>query len=272
MKRLLLFTLIAFNYASAYSQSTRAILLNPNVYRTRVNIKAARLMDKNFSTIYNDTVLIQASNKSPLDYKIINEDENGHVILRVLPKVKITKKLVGKDSILVIKRENGYQTTTDSTNGYRYFLAVKKDAFKPLGKTLLATKIVGIPLVHPFKLRPSSGAQGWDLTGEFTASYNFGIRLKLGQNPFSQNFFTIIPLGFGVGAAKYFKENPDGTLTEKADAFAFNYYQGGILFTLQKVNFGLFSGLDAMIDKKNDWYYQSKPWFSIGLGYKFKND
>ena len=79
-------------------------------------------------------------------------------------------------------------------------------------------------------------------------------------------------MGFGVGATKYFKENTDGTLTEKKDAFAVTYYQGGLLLTIQKVNFGVFTGFDAMIDKQNDWFYQGRQWISFGLGYKFKTD
>ena len=110
------------------------------------------------------------------------------------------------------------------------------------------------------------------MSSEFTVSYVFGLRLKLSSHPFKQNFVTIVPYGFGLGAADYFTENPDRTLTEKKASVAVTYYQGGVLLTIQKINFGLFGGLDAMISKKNDWFYQGKPWVSFGLGYKFKTD
>lgn len=251
------------------------MFLNPNVYRTQIDLTATRILSKDFKTVYNDEYIIKASSNKELDYKIINEDEGGYVIVRILPKVKLLKEPDPSDGVKminVVRYTEEDQSVNDIDNGYNYFFGIKKDAFKPLGKTLLSTKIIGVPLIQPVKLRPSKGAEGWSLGGEFTVSYNFGVRRKLGQNPFGQNFISIIPYGFGVGAAKYFKENIDGTLTEKKDAFAVTYYQGGILFTIQKVNFGVFAGFDAMIDKQNDWYHQGKPWLSFGLGYKFKTD
>jgi hypothetical protein len=60
--------------------------------------------------------------------------------------------------------------------------------------------------------------------------------------------------------------------TDKKDSYAITYYQAGIVLTLQKVNLGIFTGFDAMIDKQNNWFYQGEQWFSIGLGYKFKTE
>jgi len=215
------------------------------------------------------------SDLNHLDYKIISEDENGYVIIRVLPKAKLLTEPSPEDPskmLRVVRHTNNVQLKKETNNAYNYYFSVKKDGFKPLSKTLLSFKIVGVPLVQPIKLRPGKGSEGWNLGGEFTVSYNFGIRLKLGDNPFKQNFISLVPFGFGVGAAKYFIGNVDGTITEKSDSYAVTYYQGGILFTIQKVNFGVFTGFDAMLDKQNDWFYQGRQWFSFGLGYKFKND
>jgi len=272
--KIIILILTVFSFSS-YGQSFKAMFLNPNVYRTKTDLKATRLIDKNLNTIYNDTIIIKVSDLGHLDYKIINEDENGFVIIRILPKVKLLTEVSATDptkTVNVLRHTNDDQLKSDSTDAYNYYFAIKKDAFKPMSKTLLSTKIIGVPLIQPIKLRPSKGTEGWNLGGEFTVSYNFGLRLKLGSNPFSQNYLSIVPLGFGVGATKYFKENTDGTLTEKKDAFAVTYYQGGLLLTIQKVNFGIFTGLDAMIDKQNDWFYQGRQWFSFGLGYKFKTD
>lgn len=258
-----------------HAQTFKAMFLNPNVYRTRIDLKAVRVMHKDLKTIYNDSCLISVKELGYLDYKIVSEDENGHVVFRLLPKVKLVEEMVAGGSgktANVVKHITDKQYKNEEDNAYNFYFAIKKDAFKPLGKTLLSTKIIGVPLIHPLKLRPSKGAEGWNLAGEFTASYNFGLRFKLGKNPFSQNYLSIIPYGFGLGAAKYFRENPDHTLTEKSDSFAVTYFQTGLLFTLQKVNFGIFAGKDAMIDKQKDWVYQGKSWFSFGLGYKFKND
>lgn len=268
----------------SWSQHCRAIFFNSNVYRTRVDLQAIRLTNTNkkIDTVYNEPFVIRATHtknngkiREFLDYKIISEDESGYMIIRVLPKVELAKEKVHPDStrmINVVRYKEGDQEVGDSTNAYNYYFAIRKDAFKPLGKTLLSEKIIGVPLVHPFKLRPDRAGVGWNLGLEFTVSYSFGVRFKLGKSPFQQNFFTIIPVGFGLGASKYFRQNADSTLTEKEDAVAITYYQAGLMFTVYRVNIGIFVGLDAMIDHRKDWVYQSQPWISFGLGYKFKKD
>ncbi len=275
MKRIFTIIAILFYSTIAFSQSFRASILNPNVYRTKVDLKVKRIMDKNFETIYDDDYIIKVDELGHLDYKIIKEDENGYVIIRILPKTKLIEEPSKDDktkTVKVIKHFDGTLLKADKDNAYNYYFAVKKDDFKPMSKTLLSEKIVGIPLVQPLKLRPSKGSEGWILNGEFTVSYNFGLRLKLDKKPFSQNFISIVPFGFGIGSAKYFTENDDGTLTDKKDSYAVTYYQGGLVFTLNKVNLGIFTGFDAMIDRQNDWFYQGEQWFSFGLGYKFKTD
>lgn len=272
--KLLTFLFLFLISTISVAQSFRAVFLNPNVYRTRIDLTANRLIDDEWKTVYNDTYVIKVSDLGYLDYKVIKEDENGYTIIKILPKVKLTTETLpgSKKMINVVRHTEEKQLKSDNDNAYNYYFSIKKDGFKPLSKTLLSNKIVGIPLVHPFKLRPKKGIEGWNLEGEFTLSYNFGYRVKLGTNHFNQNFISFVPYGLGVGSSKYFIENSDGTLSEKKDAYAITYYQGGILLTLQKINFGVFVGVDGMIDKRNNWFYQGKPWFSFGLGYKFKED
>lgn len=258
-------------------QTFRAVFLNPNVYRSKVDLKAIRISDKKGEPISNDTVIIKAGRTSGspgIDYKIINEDEGGYVILQVLPIVDLQQDPAApafdpnRKTLTVSDNGKG----VGFVDGSEFYYAIKKDAFKPLSKINLSTKIIGVPLIHPLKLRPNKGIVGWDLNGEFTVTYSFGVRQKIGKNPLKQFYITPIPFGFGVGAAKYFKENSDGTITDKKDSYAVTFGQMGILFTFQKINFGVFTGRDAMIDKQKDWFYQGKRWFSFGLGYKFKND
>lgn len=260
---------------NAYAQSAKAMLLNPNVYRTKVELKATRLLDKNSLDVYRDEYIIKIDELGYLDYKIINDDENGYVIIRVLPKVKLSieESDIEKGEVInVVRHTKEVQNENDSTNAYNYYFGIKKSEFSPMSKTLLSTKIVGIPLVQPLKLRPSKGDVGWNLEGEFTLSYNFGIRMKLDNNPFTKNFISVVPYGFGVGSAKYFFENSDESLSDKKDSYALTYYQGGLVLTIHKVHLGFFIGFDAMIDQQNNWFYQGEPWFSFGLGYKFKNE
>ncbi len=279
----------------------RAVLFNPNVYRSRVDITGLLVGKENANYVYKDTVVVKIdTNTKRFDYKIINEDLDGYVIIQILPSVKFiennkvkyvveksyteTINIDGSKSYQEVKtiKKVDYKTydIVFTTNGEvippdgfasDYYIAVKKDNFKPQSKILLSTKIVGIPLVHPFKFRTKTADVGDELSASFSVSYNFGIRLKLSKrDAFRQNFITFIPYGFGFGADKYFRHNLDGTTTsnDKKDAVSMTYYQGGILLTLRKVNFGVFAGFDKMFGDKSDWVYQENMWFSFGIGYK----
>ena len=275
MKNIITIATIFLFATNINGQSLKASALNPNVYRTKVDLTVTRIIDKDFKTVYEDEYIIKVDELGHIDYKIVKEDDNGYVIIRILPKTTMSTEISKKDktkTVKVIRHTKDKLLKSDKNNAYNYYFAIKKDKFKPMAKTLLSEKIVGIPLVQPLKLRPSKGSEGWNLGGEFTVNYNFGLRLKLDKNPFSQNFISLVPYGFGVGSAKYFSENSDGTLTDKKDSYAITYYQAGIVLTLQKVNLGIFTGFDAMIDKQNNWFYQGEQWFSIGLGYKFKTE
>ncbi|MGB8194232.1 MAG: hypothetical protein WCF67_20035 [Chitinophagaceae bacterium] len=260
---ILLVVLLPF---AARSQTLKAVLLNPNVYRTQINIEATRISDIN-GIKYNDKVLIDVEGGF-MDYKIISEDENGYIVFRVLPKVIYESYNTAQGTRYRIRRALSTDPAlTSANNGYNFYCAVKSDDFPPLAKTLLSTKIVGVPLVHPFKLRPKRNTEDWDIQGEFTLSYSFGIRLRSG-GPLKQNFWTIILYGFGLSEDKYFKNPGD----DKKDAIAITYYQGGLMHTWQKVNIGAFVSFDAMIGNKKDWFYQGRSWFSFGIGYNFKQD
>lgn len=279
--------------------NARAVFLNPNVYKSRVSLKGLIVGKEGTNRTYKDTVIINiAENSKRFDYKIVNEDLNGFAIIQVLPRVKFVKetktknkfsetftesidggkKVYTKDKVVVSTESyNIYNVVfaedtdvlNDDTDASKYYFAIKKDDFKPQSKIVLSTKFVGIPLIHPFKFRSKTAGLGDELFSSVTVSYNFGFRFKLGaKDGFKQNFVSIVPYGFGFGADKYLKENTDGTVTEKKDAVAFTYYQGGVLFTVQKVNFGLFAGFDKMIGNKKDWVYQDRVWLSLGIGYK----
>jgi len=278
----------------------RAVFFNPNVYRSRLGLKGVIVGKERTNNTYTDSVYIPVNDRTKrFDYKIISEDFNGYVIIQVLPRKKFVVEPKNKIEYTETYREStdsGQKVLTKvkvpSTTPYnvykvifaldsdnlnsdqdasKYYFGIKKDDFKPQSKILLSTKFVGIPLIHPFKFRTKTAGQGDDIVSSFTVSYNFGLRFKLGgTDAFKQNFVSLIPYGFGFGADKYFKKNPDGSTTadDKKDVVAITYYQGGILFTVQKVNFGIFAGVDKMIGNRKDWVYQDRIWFSFGLGYK----
>lgn len=351
----------------------RASSLNPNVHRTRVDFKAVRVaqvrrrktsadgtsthIQHGFWATPKDTFLIQVDTTptppsgsrpggvlqegveaSYLDYQIVSEDENGLVIIRILPRVEIATADISTSSPLTtseittitaptspntttvttakspvagsttvttatstddtpasravrasestVKKTTQSSTTAktwvvrrssdknqkrgDPTNAYNYLFAVKKDAFPALSKTYMGSKFWGVPVVHPFKLRPNQANLGPQLLTDITITYCFGYRARLSNNPLKESFVTFIPVGFGVGAAKYRRMLPGDILSDEEDNASITYWQAGVFFTIHKVGIGVFTGLDAMIGRRNDWIYQSKPWFSFGIGYKFK--
>lgn len=269
---LLIFCLIS---QASYGQTFKAMFLNPNVYRTRVDLRVIRITNLKLDTVYNDTFQIRLAGRGYMDYKIIKEDEFDNTIIRILPKARLQVERVHDTSnifIDAIRYTNDVVLKSDSDNAYNYYFAIRKEDYKPLAKTLLASKIVGVPLIVPTKIRPQRKKEGWNLDGQIFVTYNFGLRKKLGRNPFTDNFITFIPYGIGVGAAQYFRENSTGKFVAQENTFAITYYQAGCLFTINRINMGALIGLDAMIDRQNDWYYQSQPWLSVGFGYKLSND
>ncbi|UOQ64877.1 hypothetical protein [Hymenobacter volaticus] len=287
MKVLFTCSLLCSVVFESNSQTFRAMAFNPNVYRTRVDMDVLRVSSLDFHIIYADTFKIKvrrgnASKSNYLDYKIEKMDENGYTIIRILPNVQLSTELLdvsnGKEVaaryINTIRHSKEDFTKEDERNGYNYYFAIKSDAFKPMSKTLLGNKLVAVPIIHPLKLRPriSNPDREPQVNTEFTVTYSLGYRRKFGHNPFRQDFFTFVIYGAGLGASKYLTEGNDGNLTEEKDGVAVTYYQAGGFLTLDKVNFGLFMGLDAMLYGRNNWLYQSKPWFSFGLGYKIKED
>jgi hypothetical protein len=263
MKKLIFLSVffLAVNTSAQVCSYLRAVTLNSNVYTTKVDMPLKIFASKDGTLVNQKDVTIKPKAGTSFRYKIIGTD-GDFTIIKLLPRVKINE-----DNSITVD-----DPTTDAENGTEFLYFKKTSEFGLNQKNLLSEKIVGTPLIYPYKLRLQDKGEGASITTEFTVGYTFGLRLKLGSFPSKQNFFTIVPYGFGLGNTKYFYQQSDGTLTEKKDAVAITYYTGGILFTINKVNIGFFAGQDAMIDKQNNWAYQGNWWYSIGLGYKFKTD
>src|SRR5687767_10810135 len=128
MKRFLLILLSYSFMLSAKTQSFKAIVLNPNVYRTRVNIEATRIYDVNGNK-YNDKVLIDVEG-GYMDYKIISEDENRYIIFRVLPRVIYEAFNTAQGIQYRIRRALASEyPLASANNGYNFYCAVKADEF-----------------------------------------------------------------------------------------------------------------------------------------------
>ncbi len=264
MKKLYIILLLLVSTQS-YSQIgpyLRAIFFNPNVYYTKVDLKLTRFADDEGNLQpTSDEVTLKPTSSLTIRYKIVGTD-GDYTIIKLLPRIRINA-----DNTVTVD-----DPTSQTENAANYTYHIKTKDFVINQKAILSEKIVGTPLVFPYKLRLQDKGDGATITTDFTVGYTFGLRLKVGRVPYKQNFFTIIPYGFGLGSTKYFYQNSDTTYSEKKDGVAITYYTGGLLYTINKVNVGIFAGRDAMLDKQNNWAYQGKWWFSFGLGYKFKTD
>lgn len=253
-------------------QSFRAMFLNPNVYRTYVDLKVKRIMNIQSKEVYSDSYTLVVSRHTPegvnqqdknmnvLDYKILSEDDNGNVIIRILPCVKFNGGNIEYDD-----------DCTPGDDPSDYYFAIPKSSLLPLSKVLLSNKIVGNALVMPVKFRPSKEETGFSMTGEFTAGYAFGFRRKISKGPYGQTFLNFIPVMVGISAGKYFVRNSDATYSAKTDSWALSYSMG-LMMTINRVNIGGFYGWDYMVGSQRNWFYQGEGWYSLGLGYKLKAD
>jgi hypothetical protein len=239
----------------------RAITFNNNVYNTKTDLTLSKFAKKDGELLSSSTkVILKPVQGKTIRYKILGTD-GDYTIVKLLPQTKLNSNntiTVGKPS-------------STAENATEFLYSIKTDDFGLYQKNLLSQKIVGTPLVFPFKLRLQDRGEGALISTDFTLGYTFGIRLKTSKLPFRQNFLTLVPYGFGLGSTKYFYKTETG-YSDKSDAVAITYYSGGLVYTHNKINFGFFAGRDAMIDKKNDWAYQGDWWLSFGLGFKFSED
>jgi hypothetical protein len=264
MKHLLLLVLLLTSTLShaQIGSYLRAICFNPNVYYTIADLRLIRFADDEGNLLpTRKKFTLKPQSDLTLRYKIVGID-GDYSIIELLPRVRISS-----DTTIIVD-----DPTNQTDNAANYTYCIKTKDFGLYQKVILSEKIVGTPLVFPYKLRLQDKGDGATLTTDFTVGYTFGLRIKTSQLPYKQNFFTIIPYGFGLGTTKYYYQKSDGTYSDKKDGVAITYYTGGLLWTINKVNVGVFAGRDAMIDKQKDWAYQGTWWLSFGLGYKFKTD
>lgn len=267
MKKFLLtiFTVVTVNSYAQVLPYLRAIAFNSNVYKTLDEFELTKFSDLDGKPVTEEKVYLRPKTGKSIRYKIVSTD-GDYTIIKILPRVQ--QSLDVQTKLNLVQVVDGAPLVDASK--FLYFVKTKE--IRPNRKVVLSEKIIGTPLIFPFKLRTQDRGDGATISTEFTIGYTFGLRLKLSKQPYKQNFLTIVPYGFGLGNSKYFYRKDDGSYSSKADAVAISYYTGGLMLTSNKINFGLFGGKDAMIDKQNNWAYQGQWWFSFGLGFKFKAD
>jgi hypothetical protein len=268
MKQILLtfFTVLTVNSYGQVLPYLRAITFNSNVYRTIDEFKLTKFSELNGKPVATEEVILKPKTGKSIRYKIVGID-GDYTIIKLLPRLQQSFESSTKLNLIQVVDD---APSVDDASKFLYF--VKTKDILPNRKIVLSEKIIGTPLIFPFKLRTQDRGDGATISTEFTVGYTFGLRLKLSKQPYKQNFLTLVPYGFGLGSSKYFYKKDDGSYSSKTDGVAVSYYTGGLMLTSNKINFGLFAGKDAMIDKQNNWAYQGQWWFSFGLGFKFKAD
>lgn len=284
MKRyiLLVLCLIMLNiaYAQTFKEKVKAagkgvlsfstsLFFNQNVYKTKSDL----IMEKVYfrttkKPLYQDTIfrlkVPPSSGKGNFVRYRISKEDDDNMFIRLSPRVEFN--VLSKDSVHInITGKN----PPDAKNPVRYYFRVKKDSLLPHQRYLATQQIMGMPITLPVKFRKKDG----NLRGEFEISlgYAFGYRVRTNNNPYSESYINIIPYGFSFNADKYSaKDAAEGT--DEQDSFSLTYWASGLTYEYKKFNIGIFIGRDRMFNDRDDWVYQNKTWYSVGLGFKFGSD
>lgn len=113
------------------------------------------------------------------------------------------------------------------------------------------------------KLRPS------DFTGDINIGLSIGLRIRLDK---SGKGFLIPSAGLNLSSVSI-DENTvrNGVITTKTNASSLTPFMG-IIGEYDKFQIALITGWDRLAGKVGEnWIYQGKPWFGVGLGYNIFN-
>lgn len=155
---------------------------------------------------------------------------------------------------------------TDPTN--YYFQVV--DDLTPNNHYLASQTIMGMPVTMPVKFRTLDKQTNMEL--DLSLGYAFGYKLKCGNNPYRNKYINLVPLALSLNKDTYKYKQADGTYSKGEESISLTYYSFGITYEYYGLNIGAFMGWDRMFNSEKNWVYQSKPWFSVGVGYKIGKD
>ncbi|WP_154652566.1 hypothetical protein [Flavobacterium rivuli] len=110
------------------------------------------------------------------------------------------------------------------------------------------------------------------MEGTLSLGYSFGWKYKIGNHPYRSHYVSTILYAAGISQQKYFSIVKDSITLKpvagiKSDEFAITYMCFGVTYEYEKFNIGIFTGKDKMFGNLNDWAYQNKWWWGLGIGY-----
>ena len=140
---------------------------------------------------------------------------------------------------------------------------------------LASSALIGKVITIPLRVRN----EYWNdnnrvLQGTLALSYGFGLKFKVGNDPYKPHYFSTILYAAGISQQKHFsiagkfkKEPSRDSISAKTDEIAVTYWSLGAAYEYDKFNVGVFAGKDRMFGNLKNWAYQDKWWFGLGIGY-----
>lgn len=130
----------------------------------------------------------------------------------------------------------------------------------------------------PIKIRPGGDKKDtegnllrpFDFTGEVNVGLSIGLRIKMGSN--NSKFFLIPSTGINLTAISVDESTvTNGFVTSKTNASSLTPFIG-LICEYDSFQIALMTGWDNLSGRTGEnWIYQGKPWFGIGLGYNIFN-
>lgn len=210
------------------------------------------------------------------DYDTATFDNTPYIVLRY-PAFRN-----GEQQILDTSSTTGAQLAPgNNTNPFHIplldkndkFLLITKEAFDQIDKLeLRSRKQISVSsglLTVPFKLRPKIDTTEFTMSTDVSLGPYIGITKRLSRR---KDYFITIPLNLGLSYINI-NENTTSNLPSesKVGVVPGVSWSTGIVFELNKVNFGIIAGKDYASGVGKDWIYQDKLWFSFAIGYNFLN-
>ncbi|MDB5090879.1 MAG: hypothetical protein JWR09_4873, partial [Mucilaginibacter sp.] len=204
-------------------------------------------------------------------YSIVKDGDTQYIY--ILNGVAFTSKMVEYTYSGLRKYQNiEYSKTVPLSNPADFEFKITKAPkdLLPEQQYLASEYITGVPMIIPYKFRFNVPSTQDIASINPSISYTFGVRFKLGNNPYKNNYFRFIPFGIGLGTDTYLNRDSVFKSGYKGEtALSLSYCAGGTFEFNDKFNLGVFIGADRMFGNKQNFFYQGKPWLGIGFGIKF---
>ncbi|WP_133299817.1 hypothetical protein [Larkinella punicea] len=255
------------------SQITKTVVVStiPETKTTTTISKAKADPPSNATTTLVTTGYSVPATQSTNDfirYKVV-ADEGDFKYVKVLPGCSFEETSPSNTNIIfnsskIAKKENPED----------YIFKVSKKDLSPNTHYLASSALIGKVITLPVRVRNEYwNSNNKILQGTLSIGYGFGWKYKLGNNPYKPHYLTTILYAAGISQQKHFsiggKDITTGkdSISAKTDEIAVTYLSFGLAYEFDKFNIGIFGGKDKMFGNLDNWAYQDKWWWGIGIGY-----